>query len=95
MVSFTVRLEFREEDREKIREFLRLITPPSRAEAGCVTYVPHFVEDGSPTLLIYEQYADEAALEAHRGSPHFAQYATDGFFKLVSGRKLERLEAIA
>ena len=95
MVSFTVRLEFREEDREKVREFLRLLTPLSRAEPGCVTYVAHFVEEGPPTLLIYEQYADEAALEAHRGSTHFAEYATNGFFKLVFGRKLERLEAIA
>jgi len=26
-------------------------------------------------FFIYEQYKDDAALEAHRASPHFLQYA--------------------
>jgi len=95
MVSFIVRMEFREEDRERVKEFLRLLTPPSRSEPGCVTYIPHLLEEGPPAILIYEQYVDEAALAHHRSTPHFAQYGTEGFFKLVTSRKLERLEVVA
>lgn len=95
MVSFTVRMEFREEDRQRVREYLQKLAAASRQEPGCVTYVPHFVEEGPPTMLIYEQYADQAAVDHHRSSPHFAQYATEGLYKVMTSRKLERLEAVA
>jgi quinol monooxygenase YgiN len=94
MISFTVRLTFEEGDRETIAEILRKLTPASRGEAGCVTYIPHFVEGEPLTLLIYEQYADEAALEFHRNSPHFLEYAAGGLYKLKHTRKVENLLAI-
>ena len=31
----------------------------------------------------YEQYDDEAALQAHRAAPYFAQYVTNGFGPLM------------
>jgi quinol monooxygenase YgiN len=95
MVSFTVRMEFRAEDREKVKEYLRQLAVASRKEPDCISYFPHLLEEGPPTILIYEQYADEAGLEYHRNSPHFAKYATEGLYKLITSRKLERLEAIA
>jgi quinol monooxygenase YgiN len=59
-----------------------------------VNYIAHFVEGEPATVLIYEQYVDEAALEAHRGSPHFKQYAAGGLFQLMRERALENLHAI-
>jgi quinol monooxygenase YgiN len=94
MVSFTVRMRFDEGDREKIAELLRALGPASRAEPGCVNYVAHFVEGEPATVLIYEQYVDEAALEHHRSSPHFKQYAAGGLFQLMRERGLENLNAI-
>jgi quinol monooxygenase YgiN len=95
MVSFTVRLDFDASDREKVEDYLRKLTAATRQEPGCVTYVAHFIQEGPPAILIYEQYRDEAAVEQHRGSPHFASYAADGLFKLTGNRRLERLDAIA
>jgi quinol monooxygenase YgiN len=95
MISFTVRLTFEEGDRETIAEILRNLTSPSRQEPGCISYFPHFVEAEPLTVLIYEQYADEAALEAHRNSPHFQRYAAGGLYKLTHARHLERLSAVA
>ena len=63
MISFTVRLTFEEGDREAIARLLRSLTPASRQEPGCVNYLAHFVEGEPLTVLIYEQYTDEAALE--------------------------------
>ena len=94
MVSFTVRMEFDPADIAKVEELVRKLTPPSREEPGCVTYIPHFVQDAPATLVIYEQYKDEAALESHRNSPHFREYGTEGIFKMMRGRHLERLNAI-
>ena len=94
MISFTVRLRFEEGDREAIADILRKLTPASRQEPGCVSYIPHFVEDDPMTVVIYEQYADEAALEHHRNSPHFGEYAAGGLYKLKHTRQLERLIAV-
>ena len=94
MVSFTVRMEFDPADRGKVEELLRKLAPLSRQEPGCVTYLPHFVQDAPATLVIYEQYRDEAALDHHRNSPHFQQYASNGFFKLMRARHLERLTLV-
>jgi quinol monooxygenase YgiN len=95
MVSFTVRMGFREEDREQVTGYLHKLAEASRKEPGCVTYVPHLVAEGPATILIYEQYADESALESHRNSAHFRNYAANGLYQLITSRQLERLEAVA
>jgi quinol monooxygenase YgiN len=95
MISFTVRLTFEEGNRESLAEMLHVLTHESRLEPGCNTYIANFVEAEPLTVLIYEQYVDEAALEAHRNSPHFLQYAAGGLYKLKHTRYLERLIAVA
>jgi quinol monooxygenase YgiN len=60
-----------------------------------VTYIPHLVEEGPATVLIYEQYRDHAALEYHRNTPHFSDYGTNGLYKLITSRQLEGLHAVA
>ena len=95
MISFTVRMTFRPDDREEITRILLELTPASRAEPGCVTYIPHRVESDPNTIVIYEQYRDQAALEAHRASPHFAKYAVGGLYQRMLERFVEVLEALA
>jgi quinol monooxygenase YgiN len=94
MVSFTVRMRFAEKDREKISEVLKELAPASRQEPGCITYIPHWVDGEACTVLIYEQYKDEAALEAHRATPHFQQYAIGGLYQMMLERSVENLVAV-
>lgn len=94
MISFTVRMRFNAADHEEIAEILRKLTEASRNEPGCVTYVPHFVDGDSSTVVIYEQYADEAALDYHRNSSHFKQYAVGGLYQRMLDRQLENLTAV-
>ena len=51
------------------------LTEESRKEPGCVMYQVHRHKTESRRFFIYEQYKDDAALEAHRTAPHFLQYA--------------------
>jgi quinol monooxygenase YgiN len=95
MISFTVRMTFRSEDRDEIVRILRELTRLSRREDGCVSYVPHFVEGDPNMVLIYEQYRDEAAVEHHRATAHFAKYAVGGLFQKMLERSMENLTAIA
>jgi quinol monooxygenase YgiN len=95
MISFTVRMTFRPEDREEIEQILRELTRLSRQEPGCVSYVPHRVESEPETIVIYEQYKDEAAVEHHRATPHFATFAIGGLYQKMLERSVENLNAIA
>jgi quinol monooxygenase YgiN len=95
MISFTVRMRFRSEDREEIAQILRELAILSRQEPGCVSYVPHFVESDPDTIVIYEQYRDEAAVEHHRGTPHFAKFAVGGLYQKMLERSVENLTALA
>lgn len=95
MISFAVRMRFRSEDREEIAGLLRDLTAASRQEPGCVTYIPHTVESEPDSVVIYEQYRDEAALEAHRNTPHFQRWAIGGLYQRMLDRSMENWIALA
>jgi quinol monooxygenase YgiN len=94
MISFTVRMKFAEADHDAVAQMLRKLTLASREEAGCVTYVAHFLADDPATAFIYEQYVDEAALEAHQNSAHFREYGAEGFYRLMRAQQVKHLDAI-
>ena len=95
MISFAVKMKFSPEDRTDVAESLRELAAASRQEPGCVNYVPHHVDGDPDTVVIYEQYADQAAVEAHRASRHFEQYAVGGLYQLMKDREIEILDALA
>lgn len=45
-------------------------------------------------MLIYEQYTDQQALEAHQGSEHFKRYAVGGLYQKMRDRAREDLVAL-
>ena len=94
MISFTVRLKFKAEDREEIREAVRAATEASRKEPGCVTYIPHIVDGDADTILIYEQYKDAAGVDAHRASAHFKKYVVGVLYQRMLERTVENLHAL-
>jgi quinol monooxygenase YgiN len=91
MISFTVRMKFRAEDRERVAEMLTTLALASRQEPGCVNYVPHIVDGEPDTVVIYEQYKDQKAAEAHRASPHFRDYVVGGLYQMMLERQVENL----
>jgi len=95
MITFTVRMKFADEDHAEVARVLLALTGESRKEPGCVTYVAHFVEGNPETVLIYEQYRDEAAVEAHRHTPHFEKYAVGGLYQMMRERHVETLTAVS
>ncbi len=58
----------------EVAELFSRLTEESRKEPGCVMYQVHRHRTERRRFLIYEQYKDEAGLEAHRTAPHFLQY---------------------
>lgn len=73
-------------EKEVVSVFTKL-TEESRKEPGCIMYLVHQHKTDSRRFFVYEQYKDDAALEAHRASPHFLQYAKKELPKL--GERVE------
>jgi len=46
----------------------------SRLEPGCVSFDFYVNVDGSDTFLSVEEFKDQAALDAHRKTPHFLAF---------------------
>lgn len=53
--------------------FLKL-SEQARKEPGCAMFQVHRHKTEPRRFFIYEQYKDDAALEAHRAAPYFLQY---------------------
>ena len=59
----------------EVAAIFRKLEEASRCEPGCLMYVVHQHRAEPEHFFIYEQYTDDGALEAHRNSSHFQEYA--------------------
>lgn len=75
MFSLVVQMEVRPGRRE---EFLAGMSANAEAtvrdEPGCLRFDVSAVDGDENRFFLYELYADAAAFEAHKASPHFAQW---------------------
>ena len=94
MISFNIRFRFAADDRAEIAEILRKLAEASRQEPGCLTYIPLQVESDPDTVVIWEQYKDAEAEQAHRQSAHFKKYAVGGLYQKMLERGREDLIAL-
>jgi quinol monooxygenase YgiN len=59
---------------DEVAEIFRKVQSASRQEPGCLMYVVHRHKTDPRRFFIYERYRDDAAMDAHRNSPHFQEY---------------------
>ncbi|MDN5749601.1 MAG: antibiotic biosynthesis monooxygenase [Pseudonocardia sp.] len=55
---------------QELRELLESLISPTRAEEACVTYALHQGAQDPAVFIFYENWASQAALDAHLGTPH-------------------------
>ncbi|HZG35045.1 MAG TPA: putative quinol monooxygenase, partial [Gaiellaceae bacterium] len=55
-------------EEENVRAALERLAGPTREEPGCLMWQPHRDPDDPRVFLIYEQYRDKEALDAHGSS---------------------------
>ena len=84
------RMTAREGEEDRAAEILGRLTAASRAEPGNIHYIPHRGADDPRAFVIYEQYRDKAAFEAHGATEHFKTIAQGELFPLMEGER-ERL----
>jgi quinol monooxygenase YgiN len=67
------------------------LAPLSLAEPGCVGYEAFQSLTDETSLVLIERYRDDAALEAHAGSPHYQEIVVGRVRPLLTDRRVEIL----
>jgi quinol monooxygenase YgiN len=89
MIILLVQFTVKPDTEDRCREFIRNMEEHTRREPGCRQYVGHQSLENPRRFMFYEVYEDEAALDAHRAAPYFAEYVTGGLDKIIESRNRE------
>lgn len=74
-IVIAVRFLVQEGAGDAFRDVLLRLTEHSRAEDGCIAYLP-FRDPADPAVFfLLEHWANREALDRHRGTPFFAKWA--------------------
>ena len=79
----------------QVAELFGKLQAQSRNEPGCLMYVVHRHRTDSRRFFLYEQYKDDAALEAHKSAPHFLEHAKKALPKIADRIEGQLYEPLA
>jgi len=82
---------------ESINELKALLTDmvkPSQKEKGCLLYEIYQTNEKPHTFVVIESWENEAALEGHKNSAHYAHYKAN-FEPHVADKYSDALTALA
>jgi quinol monooxygenase YgiN len=75
---------------DEVQSYLNEMKPlVEKHEQGCAVYFANRSQENSDLFMLYEQYVDEAALEAHRETPHFKEIIEGKILPLLEKRERE------
>lgn len=81
---------------EVVEQALHEMAPEVRDhEDGCLSYEVSRSVDGPVTFLLYERYRDQAAIEAHRETPHYQRLIQQTIAPRLQERIVEIYEPLA
>ena len=85
MIVVTGLIEVKAESREAAAMVAATMAWATREEPGCIAYGFYADVEAPNRLRVYEEWTDQAALDAHFASPHMAEFRKNlGTVKLVS-----------
>jgi quinol monooxygenase YgiN len=74
MFIITAKLTVKLEHKDELIGLARDLVKHSRAEEGCLSYSVFADQVSDNTILFYEEWADQAAIEGHSASSHFKAF---------------------
>jgi quinol monooxygenase YgiN len=63
-------------------------------EPGCTFYQASRSTEQDGLIVLYEQYTDDAAVAAHRDTPHYRQFIEGTIVPLLANRERELFELL-
>jgi quinol monooxygenase YgiN len=86
MIVQSVHYTFAAEDGDKVAGMLRELRDASRREPGVITFDVVRADDDPAQFALYEEYRDQAALDAHGASEHFQRLVVHGIRPIATHR---------
>jgi len=88
MLINAVTYTFPEDKADEIARLFRELRAASLGEEGCLGYeVCRGDADAPGTFVLYEKWADQAALDAHYQHEHFQRLGVNGIRKIATNRQ--------
>lgn len=91
MLVNSVHYTFAAEDADKAEAIFRELRDASRKEKGVVSFDIGRSQEQPNVFALWEEYRDEAALEAHVASDHFKRLVINGIRPLAKQRDAARV----
>jgi quinol monooxygenase YgiN len=88
------RMTAKEGEQDRAAEIIPQLVAASREEPGNVLYIAHRDPEDPRVFLMYEQYADKDAFEAHGASDHFKELGAGQLFGLMEDRQRSFYETL-
>jgi len=95
MFAIIARLRFKAGNVDEGITLLSQAATLSRQEPGCHIYIANQDLADPDTIVMYEQYDDEAAFQAHRDSAHFAEIVASKVLPLLESRTRETFTVVS
>lgn len=92
MLIVTGTFEVHADDLEKILPAARAMAAETRLEEGCITYAFFENIENPGHFRVYEEWRDQAALDAHFQSAHMAAFRKVQQAVRISGRDFTKYE---
>ncbi|MCG6857277.1 MAG: antibiotic biosynthesis monooxygenase [Salaquimonas sp.] len=93
MLIVTGITEVHADDIEKVLPAAAAMAAATRAEDGCITYAFYQDIENPGRFRVYEEWRDQAALDAHFRSPHMAEFGSAMQAARILGRDIVKYEA--
>jgi len=73
-LTVIARVKAKEEKAAQVKEILLGLIGPTRKESGCISYALHHSTDDACSFLFVEEWASQAALDEHLGTPYLQAF---------------------
>jgi quinol monooxygenase YgiN len=83
MLVQSVRLSFTSENAERAESILRELRDATRKEPGAIRFEVARVREQPNVFVVWEEYRDDAALDAHVATEHFERLVRNGLKPLA------------
>jgi quinol monooxygenase YgiN len=92
--TLVVRMTAPDGEQDRAADLIRRLEAASREEPGAVHYIAHRDPEDPRVFLLYEQYRDQAAFEAHGQTEHFKELALGQLFPMLENRERSIYETL-
>lgn len=87
--------QVKENHLDEVLTLLEEVVPKSRKEPGNLFYQIYKSTSNPNTIVLYEGYIDEAAVEEHRNTPHFQKVIIEKIIPLLENREVTLTTSIS